>query len=160
MELPPWFVNTHHPNHVCQLNKALYGLKQASWAWFQRLSMFLVSNGFSCSNVDTSLFIFKHGECIMYLLEYVDDLILIGNRDGVLQSFITQLHTQFSIKDLGKLNYILGHEVTYINDGYSLAKLNTQKMFLKELGCLMQNRRSLPYCQLLLSHRPLTHIQI
>lgn len=76
MEQPPGFVDPQRPNHVCKLNKALYDLKQAPRAWFHRLSTFLISNGFSCSRADTSLFIFKRGECIMYLLVYVDDLIL------------------------------------------------------------------------------------
>ena len=72
----------------------------------------------------------------MYLLVYVDDLILTGNQDGVIQSFITQLHTQFAIKDLGKLNYFLGLEISYVNDGCSSAKPNMQKMFLNVLRCL------------------------
>ena len=60
MEQPPGFVNTAHPNHVCQLNKSLYGLKQAPRAWFLKLSTYLLSLGFSASKTDTSLFFKYH----------------------------------------------------------------------------------------------------
>nr|GFA35619.1 retrovirus-related Pol polyprotein from transposon TNT 1-94 [Tanacetum cinerariifolium] len=44
---PDGFVDPHHPNKVCRLKKALYGLKQAPRAWYDKLSNFLVSKGFS-----------------------------------------------------------------------------------------------------------------
>ena len=57
VEQPPGFENPHFPNHVFKLSKALYGLKQALRAWYERLSKFLLENGFSRGNVDTTLFI-------------------------------------------------------------------------------------------------------
>ncbi|GJU22107.1 retrovirus-related pol polyprotein from transposon TNT 1-94 [Tanacetum coccineum] len=44
---PNGFVNPHHPDKVNHLKKALYGLKQAPRAWYDELSNFLVSIGFS-----------------------------------------------------------------------------------------------------------------
>ncbi|KAI3822734.1 hypothetical protein L1987_10331 [Smallanthus sonchifolius] len=85
MEQPPGFAHPQFPNHVCKLNKALYGLKQAPRAWFHQLSTFLLANGFSSSRADTSLFVFKRDSCIMYLLVYVDDLILTGNNESILK---------------------------------------------------------------------------
>jgi len=43
---PPGFENYKFSNHVFKLDKALYGLKQASRAWYERLSNFLIKNGF------------------------------------------------------------------------------------------------------------------
>ncbi|GJU35314.1 retrovirus-related pol polyprotein from transposon TNT 1-94 [Tanacetum coccineum] len=40
-------VDPYHPDKVYRLKKALYGLKQAPRAWYDELSNFLVSNGFS-----------------------------------------------------------------------------------------------------------------
>ncbi|GJR41372.1 retrovirus-related pol polyprotein from transposon RE1 [Tanacetum coccineum] len=122
MEQPPGFVDSQLPNHVCRLNKALYGLKQAPRAWFQRLNSFLVGLRFSCSRTDTSLFIFKKESSIIYLLVYVDDIILTGNQPSLLRHFITRLHREFSITDLGKLNYFLGLEVSYHNSGIFLSQ--------------------------------------
>nr|GFB20356.1 putative RNA-directed DNA polymerase [Tanacetum cinerariifolium]GFB20470.1 putative RNA-directed DNA polymerase [Tanacetum cinerariifolium] len=44
---PDGFVDPYHPNRVYRLKKALYGLKQAPRAWYDELSTFLVSKGFS-----------------------------------------------------------------------------------------------------------------
>ncbi|KAI3507180.1 hypothetical protein L1887_22027 [Cichorium endivia] len=122
MEQPPGFRDDDFPDHVCRLNKALYGLKQAPRSWFHRLSTFLLSNGFVCSRADPSLFVFKRGSCILYLLVYVDDLILTGNEEPVIRSFINQLHCEFSIKDLGRLNFFLGLEVSYTTTGLFLGQ--------------------------------------
>ena len=54
---PPGFENKKYPNHVYKLRKALYGLKQAPRAWYERLSKFLLENGFSMGKVNTTLFI-------------------------------------------------------------------------------------------------------
>ncbi|KAI3718365.1 hypothetical protein L6452_19232 [Arctium lappa] len=46
VQQPPGFENSKYPNHVYFLDKALYGLKQAPRAWYDRLSNFLLANGF------------------------------------------------------------------------------------------------------------------
>ena len=43
---PPGFEDAELPDHGFKLNKALYGLKQAPRAWYERLSKFLLKNGF------------------------------------------------------------------------------------------------------------------
>ncbi|GKA78154.1 uncharacterized mitochondrial protein-like protein, partial [Tanacetum coccineum] len=117
------------PDYVCKLNKALYGLKQAPRAWFHRLSTFLADSGFTCCRADTSLFVFKRDHCIMYLLVYVDDLILTGNQPHVLMAFIERLNREFAIKNLGELNYFLGLEVTYTTNVLFL----NQSKYAKEI---------------------------
>ncbi|KAI3785937.1 hypothetical protein L1987_45063 [Smallanthus sonchifolius] len=130
MEQPPGFTNPQYPNHVCKLSKALYGLKQAPRAWFQRLSTFLLSYGFECSRADTSLFVLRKDSCIMYLLVYVDDLILAGNDENVIHTFISHLHHEFAIKDLGDLSYFLGLEVVYTTTGLFLTQVKYAKDIL------------------------------
>nr|GFA45128.1 retrovirus-related Pol polyprotein from transposon TNT 1-94 [Tanacetum cinerariifolium] len=46
---PDGFVDPYHPDKVYRLKKDLYGLKQAPRAWYDELSSFLVSKGFSKS---------------------------------------------------------------------------------------------------------------
>ena len=55
VEQPPGFESVDFPQHVYKLNKALYGLKQAPRAWYERLSSFLLENGFQRGKVDTTL---------------------------------------------------------------------------------------------------------
>ncbi|KAK9074370.1 hypothetical protein SSX86_006968 [Deinandra increscens subsp. villosa] len=136
MEQPPGFVDPKFPNHVCRLHKALYGLKQAPRAWFQRLSTFLIQSGFSCSRADPSLFVFKRDSCILYLLVYVDDLILTGNQEDTIATFITKLHHEFAIKDLGNLSYFLGLEVISNTSGLFLSQTRYARDILERAKML------------------------
>jgi hypothetical protein len=68
--------NTSQPDLVCRLNKLLYGLKQAPWAWYNRFVIYFLSLDFAKAKSDTSLFIFHRGSEIVYLLLYVDDIVL------------------------------------------------------------------------------------
>lgn len=79
MEQPPGFVDPDHPEYVWQLKNAIYGLKQAPRAWFDKFSDFLLDFGFQCSFPDPSLFIYHKGGDVIYLLLYVDDIVLTGN---------------------------------------------------------------------------------
>lgn len=79
MHQPPGFTNPHCPSHICRLDKALYGLKQAPCAWHARLSASLRGLGFVASKTDMSLFIGRHGTSIIFLLVYVDDIIVVSS---------------------------------------------------------------------------------
>ncbi|GJU19431.1 retrovirus-related pol polyprotein from transposon TNT 1-94 [Tanacetum coccineum] len=52
---PDGFVDPYHPDKVYRLKKALYGLKQAPRAWYDELSNFLASEGFSKGFIDPTL---------------------------------------------------------------------------------------------------------
>jgi len=123
MEQPPGYIDPRFPNHICQLKKALHGLKQAPRAWFQRFSSFLTQLGFYCSRADTSLFVFHRKSDIIYLLLYVDDIIITGNNSSLLHSFTCKLHFEFATKDLGSLSYFLGLEATSTTDGLFISQL-------------------------------------
>ncbi|GJW70469.1 retrovirus-related pol polyprotein from transposon TNT 1-94 [Tanacetum coccineum] len=60
---PDGFVDPYHPDKVYRLKKALYGLKQAPRAWYDELSNFLVSNGFSKGSIDPTLWWIKLVSC-------------------------------------------------------------------------------------------------
>jgi len=70
---------------VCKLNKALYGLKQAPRQWFDGLKSTLLQFGFVFSKYDSSLFIYRHQNHIVYLLVYVDDIIITGSSTSLIQ---------------------------------------------------------------------------
>ena len=53
----------------------MYGLKQAPKAWYERLSKFLIENGFTRGNVYTTLFMKKKNENLFVVQIYVDDII-------------------------------------------------------------------------------------
>ncbi|GJU79074.1 retrotransposon protein, putative, ty1-copia subclass [Tanacetum coccineum] len=80
MKQPPGFIDPQRPNHVCLLHKSLYDLKQAPRAWFERLSKALFDLGFKCSKTNPYLFNYSHGDTLLYILVYVDDIIVIVKR--------------------------------------------------------------------------------
>ncbi|WVZ93585.1 hypothetical protein U9M48_039553 [Paspalum notatum var. saurae] len=105
---PAGFVDPTRPDMVCRLNKSLYGLKQAPRAWYSRFATFLVTLGFIEAKSDTSLFVYRHGDEMAYLLLYVDDIVLTASSQPLLQRIITSLQQEFAMKDLGVLHHFLG----------------------------------------------------
>jgi hypothetical protein len=85
---PPSFVDPAHPDHVCLLQRSLYGLKQAPRAWYQRFATYIRQLCFVPSVIDTSLFVYKDGAQLAYLLLYVNDIILTASSDALLRSII------------------------------------------------------------------------
>jgi hypothetical protein len=94
---PTGFVDPAHPNLVCRLRKSLYGLKQAPRAWYSRFATFLTTMRFFEAKLDTSLFIFRRGSDTVYLLLYVDDIILTACSTELLRRTISALQREFAI---------------------------------------------------------------
>ncbi|GJW64968.1 ribonuclease H-like domain-containing protein, partial [Tanacetum coccineum] len=139
MQQPPGFRDSQHPDHVCLLQRSLYGLKQAPRAWFQRFAAYAARVGFIHSRCDTSLFIYRRGSDTAYLLLYVDDIILTASSTAFLQSIIATLHAEFSMTDLGPLNYFLGISVTRNTSGMFLSQQKYASELLERAGMLTCN---------------------
>ena len=108
MVQPDGFKVKDQENKVCKLLKSIYGLKQASRSWNIRFDQVVKTYGFE-QNVDEPC-VYKHikdGK-VVFLLLYVDDILLIGNDVGALSSVKVWLAEQFDMKDLGEANYVLG----------------------------------------------------
>jgi hypothetical protein len=69
---------------------------------------------------DTSLFIFRRGSDTVYLLFYVDDIILTASSTELLRRTISALQREFAMKDLGPLHHFLGIIVGRHPDGLFL----------------------------------------
>lgn len=122
MQQPPGYEDMSHPNYVCKLDKALYGLKQAPRAWYARLCKRLQELGFLPSKADTSLFYYSRGEYTIYILVYVDDIIVASSSPKATAALLKDLQKDFVLKDLGDLHYFLGIEVRRSNDGLVLSQ--------------------------------------
>ena len=81
------------------------------------------------SKADTSLFIFdKHGVQI-YMLVYMDDIVIAGSTTAVVDGMVKSLADSFPVKDLGTLKYFLGLEASYNSGGMTL----TQRKYALDL---------------------------
>ena len=91
MAQPQGYVDAQFPQHVCRLHKSLYGLKQAPRALFERFTFHLFHLGFTASYADPSLFNLHTSTVILYLLLYVDDIIITKNSPTHITSLVSQL---------------------------------------------------------------------
>lgn len=122
MVQPAGFVDKDRPDYVCKLRKALYGLKQAPRAWYVELRTFLIASGFKNSQSDAALFILCSSGVLLYVLIYVDDIVVTGNNPHHVNQFIELLSKRFSLKDHGELSYFLGLEATRSTAGLLLTQ--------------------------------------
>eukprot|EP00253_Pinus_taeda_P011935 PITA_11935 len=63
------------------------------------------------SKADHCVYFKLIGDRVIYLVLYVDDMLLVGNDKEIIQDLKTQLSSKFDMKDLGAANYILGMEI-------------------------------------------------
>ncbi|GJU49903.1 retrovirus-related pol polyprotein from transposon TNT 1-94 [Tanacetum coccineum] len=89
------FVDPEHPTHVYWLKKALYGLKQAPRAWYDKLSKYRISTGFTKGVVDPTLFTKKTGKHILLVQIYVDDIIFASTNPKSCQLFAHEMNSTF-----------------------------------------------------------------
>ena len=121
----------------------MYGLKQAPRAWNQRFSNFICSIGFTTSKSDASLFVYKAGDNMAYLLLYVDDIIVTASSPALLQHVTSRLHSEFAMTDLGDLHHFLGISVTRDSSGCSSPSGSTLLISSSVLACLNAIRQLL-----------------
>jgi hypothetical protein len=108
MRQPPGYQDVNKPSYVCKLDKAIYELKQAPRAWYSRLSTRLCELGFIPSKSDTSMLIYNRSGVMMYILIYVDDIIVASS---FMVALLRDLKVSFALKDLGDLHYFFRIEV-------------------------------------------------
>nr|KYP51541.1 Retrovirus-related Pol polyprotein from transposon TNT 1-94 [Cajanus cajan] len=147
MTQPPGF-EASDKNLVCKLHKAIYGLKQAPRAWFEKLKSTLLQFNFQASKCDPSLFVYSHANSVIYILVYVDDIIITSNDSTLLHTLVSQLHSTFSLKDLGDLDYFLGIEVKTQSDG---SLILTQSKYIRDLLNHTDMEASKPFSSLMVS---------
>ena len=137
MEQPPGFVAQGESGLVCRLRRSLYGLKQSPRAWFGRFSSVVQEFGMLRSTADHSVFYHHNssGQCI-YLVVYVDDIVITGSDQDGIQKLKQHLFTHFQTKDLGKLKYFLGIEIAQSSSGVVLSHRKYALDILEETGML------------------------
>jgi hypothetical protein len=74
------------------------------------------------SKADTSLFFYDKGVVTVFLLIYVDDIIVASSSQEAVDAMLKDLRSDFALKDLGRLHYFLGIEVQHINNGIHLSQ--------------------------------------
>ena len=110
MRQPEGFVTKGQEHLVCKLKKSIYGLKQSPRCWNITLDDQLKDMGFIQSTSDPCVYKNSGGETFLIGV-YVDDIILAGKNDKIIDEVKKALGAKFNIKDMGKLHYFLGMNI-------------------------------------------------
>ena len=99
--------NNTKPRNMCsiKLQRSLYGLKQSGCMWYNRLSEYLLKEGYANNPICPCLFINKSETRFASIVVYVDDLNLIGTLEELTRT-TKCLKNEFEMKDLGKKFFI------------------------------------------------------
>lgn len=72
----------------------MYGLKQAPRTWYERLTKFLLDQGYSRGNVDITFFIKRQGKNSLLVQIYVDEIIFGYAKMQLVKEF-SNMHGEF-----------------------------------------------------------------
>src|SRR5690606_33500548 len=117
MHLPEGY---RQPGKVARLKKCIYGLKQSPREWYFRLVLFLQPYGFAISAFDPCVLAHDTGE--FFIAIYVDDLTLYGPQGTLLDQTIALLKSEFKVKDMGSLHWLLGIQIDISEAGITLSQ--------------------------------------
>lgn len=151
---------------VCLLKKSLYGLKQSPRQWYKRFDSFVVSNGFNRSSYDSCVYFRRlKPDCFIYLLLYVDDMLIASADMEAIKELKNLLQSKFEIKDLGAARRILGMDIIRKrNEGLLyLSQLSYVQKLLRRFNMLDSKPVSTPiagHFKLSITHSPQTEDEI
>ncbi|GJT40080.1 retrovirus-related pol polyprotein from transposon TNT 1-94, partial [Tanacetum coccineum] len=131
---PEGFIDLEFPDHVYRLKKALYGLKQAPRAWYDKLSSFLIEHGFTKGIIDPTLFTRHHGEDILLVQVYVDDIIFGSTNPDFSKRFANLMKNNFEMSMMGELKFFLGLQVHQSPRGIFISQSQYAIELLKKHG--------------------------
>ncbi|GKB93004.1 retrovirus-related pol polyprotein from transposon TNT 1-94 [Tanacetum coccineum] len=131
---PDGFVDPDHPEKVYLLRKALYGLKQAPRSWYDKLSNFLISKGFTKGTIEPTLFRIRYGEDILLVQIYVDDIIFGSTNPKFSKRFEKLMHSRFEMSLMGEMKFFLGLQIHQSPRGIFINQAKYALEILKKHG--------------------------
>lgn len=129
MELPE---GSRTPGKVAKLNRCIYGLKQSPREWYFRLVLFLQPYGFAISSFDPCVLVHSSGN--FFISIYVDDITLFGPQNEFMDQTVSLLKTEFKVKDMGSLQWLLGIQIDYTKAGITLSQPSFITQILARFG--------------------------
>ncbi|GKB05015.1 retrovirus-related pol polyprotein from transposon TNT 1-94 [Tanacetum coccineum] len=131
---PEGFIDLEFPDHVYRLKNVLYGLKQAPRAWYDKLYSFLIEHEFTKGIVDLILFTRRHGEDILLVQVYVDDIIFGSTNLDFSKCFANLMKNNFEMSMMGEIKFFLGLKVHQSSRGIFISQSQYAIELLKKQG--------------------------
>jgi len=120
---------------AAKLERCMYRLKQSPREWYYRLVDYLGPFGFAITAWDPCVLVHESGD--LFSAIYVDDITLFGATGELKEQTINVLKTEFKVNDMGELNWLLGIQITFTDDGITLSQTTYIHKILKR--CSMQD---------------------
>ncbi|KAG8474632.1 hypothetical protein CXB51_031261 [Gossypium anomalum] len=151
MQQPEGFIVSEKEDYVCLLRKSLYGLKQSPRQWYKRFDSFMTSHDFKRSSLDSCVYFKKNSNgSFVYLLLYVDDMLIAAKDKGKIRKVKAQLSEEFEMKDLGPAKKILGMEILRNRKASKLYL--SQKGYIEKVLCRFNMQSAKPVSTPLAAH--------
>lgn len=96
----------------------------------------ILQHGYKQAHRNHTLFYKRQSTGITILIVYIDDIVLNGDDRMDVQLIKKRLATEFNLKDLGNLRYILGMEIARNQTSISILQPKYTLDLLKEMGML------------------------
>ena len=112
LQQPEGFTVSGKEDYNLLLKNSFYGLKQSPIQWYEIFESFMISHDFKRTSFDSCVY-FKqcNDESFLYMLLYVDDMLIATRSKENIRSVKAQLNNEFEMKDLGAGKKILGIEI-------------------------------------------------
>ncbi|RDX88087.1 hypothetical protein CR513_30361, partial [Mucuna pruriens] len=99
---------------ICKLKKSICGLKQVSHQWYHKFHQVITSYGFEANVVDDCVYHKFSGSKYIFLVLYVNDILLTSSETSLLHETKRFLMKNFEMKDLGETSFVL--EIQILRD--------------------------------------------
>ena len=116
LQLPDRYDSNPRELYSIKLQRSLYGLKQARRMWYDRLTEYLLKQGYNNDPNCPCAFIKRYQSQFVIIAIYVDDLNIIGTPEE-LQKAANCLKLEFEMKDLRRTRFCLGLQIEHLKDG-------------------------------------------
>ncbi|KAG8502915.1 hypothetical protein CXB51_000770 [Gossypium anomalum] len=145
------FTTSEKEDYVCLLKSSLYDLKLSPRQWYKRLDSFMTSHDFKRSSFDSCVYFKKNSDgSFMYLLLYVDDMLIAAKDKGEIKKVKAQLSEEFEMKDLGLAKKILGMKI--LRDRKASKLYLSQKGYIEKVLCRFNMQSAKPVSTPLATH--------
>ena len=118
-------------NKVYKLLKSLYGLQESPRMWYECFNQYMIEIGFKRSNYDYCLYANNNYKDTIYVLLFVDDLLICCKNKKLIDEIKVKLKERFKMKDIGRIGKYIGIEVKYDSEKGEMSL--SQENYIKSL---------------------------
>lgn len=144
MRQPPGFIKEGEEKRVCLLRKSIYGLKQSARVWNKTLHDVIIGTNLKQSAADHCLYTFHGKNAIIYILVYVDDIIITSDSEQYIKNFETLLNRYFKIENLGEVTNYLSIKVTRNKNYFMLDQESYINKVAEKFGLTNSKQSNVP----------------